>query len=101
MKVVLDFQFPLEPFNSLVKAGKAGETMQKVLGAIKADAVYFTARDGQRGGIAIVDLDDASKIPSLAEPFFLSFNATVRVLPCMTAEDLGKAGLDDLGKAFG
>jgi len=101
MRMVLDWKMPLEPFNSMVKKGTAGQAMQKVLGALKAEAVYFTARGGCRGGIAIVDVADGSKIPSLAEPLFLTFNATVEFHPCMTPEELGKAGLDELGKAFG
>jgi len=101
MRMILDWKMPLEPFNSMVKAGTVGAQVQKVLGALKAEAVYFSARGGCRGGIAIVDVADASKIPSLAEPLFLTFNATVEFHPCMTPEDLGKAGLDDLGKAFG
>ena len=100
MKVILEFRIPMEPFNTMVKNGTAGQQVQKVFGAIKPESLYFNAKDGLRGGIAIVDLPDASKIPSLAEPLFLAFNATVQILPCMTSEDLAKGGLDDLGKAF-
>lgn len=101
MRMILDWKMPLEPFNSMVRAGTAGANIQKVLKALNAEAVYFSARGASRGGLAIVDVADASKIPSLAEPLFLTFNATVEFHPCMTPEDLGKAGLDELGKAFG
>jgi hypothetical protein len=101
MRMLLDVQFPLEPFNTLVRKGTAGDVIKKVLGEIKPEAVYFTAREGKRGGILVVDLSDASKIPALAEPFFLNFGATVALYPCMTPEDLGKAGLDELGKKWG
>ena len=47
-----------------------------------------------------MDVADASKIPSLAEPFFLSFNADVEFHMTMTPEDLGKAGLDSIGKKW-
>ncbi len=100
MRAILEFRIPMEPFNSMVRNGTAGKQVEKGFGAIKPEALYFNAKDGLRGGIAIVDLPDASKIPSLAEPLFLAFNATVQILPCMTSEDLAKAGLDDLGKAF-
>ncbi len=49
----------------------------------------------------IVDMKDTSQIPSLAEPFFLSFNSEVSFHPVMSPEDLGKAGLEDLGKKWG
>ena len=48
----------------------------------------------------IVDLPDASKIPAVAEPLFLAFNAKVRFIPCMTPEDLKNAGLDELCKGL-
>lgn len=37
-------------------------------------------------------MSDASQIPALAEPFFLSMNASVEMYPAMTPEDLMKAG---------
>jgi hypothetical protein len=101
MRMLVEFQLPLEPFNSLVRKGTAGDVIQKILGDLKPEAVYFAARDGKRGGIMVVDLPDATKIPAIAEPFFLHFQASVAFHPCMTPEDLGKAGLDALGKKWG
>jgi hypothetical protein len=49
----------------------------------------------------IVEMADASKIPSLAEPWFLTFNADLQFKAVMTPADLAKAGLDDLGKKWG
>ena len=80
--------------------GRRGPAIEKALGDIKPEAVYFTAKDGQRGGVMIVNMDDASKMPAVAEPLFLSFNATVEFLPAMTPEDLGNAGLDAIGKSY-
>lgn len=62
--------------------------------------VYFTERDGQRGAIMIANLDDPSKIPTFAEPWFLTFNADVELRVAMTPEDLARAGLDALGKKW-
>ena len=41
-----------------------------------------------------MDVADASQIPALAEPWFLSFNADCEFRVAMTPEDLHKAGLD-------
>ena len=101
MRMLIEFQLPIEPFNTLVRKGTAGQVIQKILSDVKPEAVYFTAREGKRGGVMIVNLSDPSKIPAIAEPFFLQFNATVAIHPCMTPEDLGKAGLETLGKAWG
>ena len=48
----------------------------------------------------VVDLPDPSKIPALAEPWFLTFQADVEFRIAMTPDDLMKAGLDDLGKQW-
>jgi hypothetical protein len=40
-------------------------------------------------------------VPSLAEPWFLGFNAHVEFSVVMTPEDLGRAGLEALGKKWG
>jgi hypothetical protein len=97
---MVDFENPPEPFNSMVKNGTAGSTLMKIIEAIKPEAVYFAARNGNRGGTMIVDLPDASHIPKIAEHFFLAFESSVYFYPCMTPEDLKKAGLDDIGKAY-
>ncbi len=100
MRMMVDFEMPLEPFNGMVKAGSAGRMIEKVLGEIKPEAVYFAARNGKRGGTLIVDLPDASWIPKIAEHLFLAFEAKVNFIPCMSPEDLEKAGLDELGKGY-
>lgn len=100
MRVILHVTMPLEPFNSYVRDGSAGKRVQKILEEIKPETVYFTETDGHRGAFIVVDLADASKIPSLVEPFFLTLNATVRIHPAMTPEDLGKSGIDAIGKKW-
>jgi hypothetical protein len=71
-----------------------------MLGEIKPEAVYFTEHQGQRTAILIVDVPDPSKVPSLAEPWFLAFNADVEFHIVMTPDDLQKAGLEELGKKW-
>lgn len=100
MRMLIDFNFPLEPFNSLVKNGTVGQKIQQILEEIKPEAVYFSERNGRRGGIMIVDVADPSKVPSIAEPFFLTFNASVEFHIAMAPEDLGRAGLDELAKKY-
>jgi hypothetical protein len=40
----------------------------------------------------VLNLNDASEIPAVAEPFFLWLNAEIEFLPVMRPEDLQKAG---------
>jgi len=100
MRMLLDVTIPHYPFNSLARQGVAGQKLNAILDAIKPEAVYFSEHDGKRGAIFVVNLPDPSKIPALAEPLFLTFNADVKFRVAMTPEDLKKAGLDDIGKKW-
>jgi hypothetical protein len=73
---------------------------KKILEKTKPEAVYFTEHKGKRGAIIIAEMSDASKIPALAEPWFLTFNADVEFRVAMTLADLEKAELDKLGKKW-
>jgi glutaredoxin len=61
---------------------------------IKPECAYFGDADGKRTGFLVVNLEGLHKIPAIAEPWFLAFNASVQLTPVMTAEDLQKAGPD-------
>lgn len=100
MKMLLTVDIPHEPFNSLVRSGKAGEIIGRILETIKPEAAYFTEQDGTRGGIFVIDVKTASDVPSFAEPFFLNFQADCKFRILMSPEDLQKAGLDALGKKW-
>ncbi len=100
MRMLVDFSFPLEPFNTMVKNGTDGAAIEKALGDIKPEAVYFSERDGKRGGTMVVEVADPSRVPSIAEPLFLSFNASVSFHIVMSPEDLAKAGLEELGRKY-
>lgn len=101
MRMFVTVRCPVEPFNSLVRKGTAGKLMNKILASIKPESVYFTEIDGQRTALMIVDVEKASQIPAIAEPWFLNFNAGVRFHPVMSSDDLQRAGLAELGKKWG
>ncbi len=101
MRMLINVTLPSEPFNSAVRDGSVGPRIQKILEAIKPEAVYFTEFGGDRGAVLVVDVKDASEIPALAEPWFLSFDAEVEMRIAMTPEDLARANLGALGKDWG
>jgi hypothetical protein len=101
MKVLVTAELPPEPFNSLVREGQAGEIIQKIMGDLKPEHVYFTEFEGCRSCFMVIDMQSASEIPKYAEPFFLNFEAEVRFRIAMTPEDLGSANLDALGQKWG
>ena len=100
MRFVVHVSMPPEKFNQAVLDGTAGKKMGKILDELKPEAAYFCAEGGKRGGFLVVNMNDVSEIPRVAEPWFLSFDATVEFLPAMTPADLQKAGLDNIGKMW-
>jgi hypothetical protein len=100
MRLLMHVRLPLEPFNTAVRNGTAGEKIKRILEATKPEAAYFTEQDGHRGGTFVVNVKDASEIPALAEPWFLTFDAEIELRIAMTPEDLGRAGLDRLGQQW-
>jgi len=94
MKFIVEVDLPLEPFNTYVRNGTAGEKIGEALGAVKPEVVYFTDNGVGRGAVIIVELDSASQIPHVTEPFMLTFDASVHYRVAMTPEDLQAAGLD-------
>lgn len=101
MRFLLKITAPNESFNDFVRNGTVGAKMQQILAETKPEAAYFTEMNGKRTAILIVNLVNVSEIPAFAEPWFLLFNAEVEFHPVMSGEDLGKAGLEELGKKWG
>ena len=101
MRMLMNVRIPHEPFNTLVKKGTTGKIIRRILDDLKPESIYFTEQGGTRGAVAVINVDDPSRIPSFSEPFFLNFNADCEFKIAMSPEDLGKAGLDELGKKWG
>ena len=100
MRMLLSVRIPHKQFNAAVKDGTVGDKIRRILEDTKPEAVYFTEQNGERGAIMIIDVDDPSKVPAFAEPWFLTFRADVEFRIAMTPEDVAKSGLEDLGKKW-
>jgi hypothetical protein len=100
MRMLLQVRIPHKEFNDAVRDGTAGQKLSRILQETRPEAVFFTEYNGQRGAIMIVNLEDPSKVPAFAEPWFLTFNADVEFHAVMTPDDLERAGLDALGKKW-
>ena len=101
MRVMMTVLNPNEEFNAAVRDGTAGQKMQAIFEAAQPETVYFTEQEGKRCAVLIVDMEDPSAIPSLAEPWFLTFNSEVHFNIIMSPEDLARAGLEELGEKWG
>ena len=92
MRYIMSVRIPIDRGNELLKDPQFGQKMNDLVTSVKAEAVYFTTVNGQRGGYIIVNMDDASQLPAIAEPFFLYLHADIDVHPVMLLSDLQKAG---------
>ncbi|MCX6245230.1 MAG: hypothetical protein NTU98_11055 [Bacteroidetes bacterium] len=92
MKYIMKVQMSIEKGNEALRDPQFGHKMSELLAEIKAEAAYFSTINGQRGAYIVVNLNDASEMPAVGEPFFLWLNADVEWIPVMKPEDLGKAG---------
>lgn len=100
MKMLLNVDFPHEPFNTLVREGKAGEILNQILENLNPECTYFTEQNGTRSAVLIINISESSEIPTYAEPFFLKFNADCKFRIAMTPDDLATAGLNELGNKW-
>lgn len=92
MKYIMKIRIPNESGNIRIKDPQFGIKMKEILTEVKAEAAYFGTICGSRGCYAVVNLDDASQMPAVSEPFFFWLKAEIDFIPVMTIEDLGKAG---------
>src|SRR5580698_5646136 len=100
MRMLMNVKLPVGPFNATVKDGTAGAKIKKIMAAMKPEAAYFTEQHGLRGGIFIVNVPDPSKVPALAEPWFLTFEASVEFHIVMSPADLDHSAIDALAKKW-
>jgi len=91
MRFMLTFRIPTEKGNALAWDGILGRTIRSVMEEIGLEAAYFGDTEGARGGYLVLNMDDASQIPAMAEPLFLGLDATVQIHPVMIPEDLERA----------
>jgi hypothetical protein len=103
MRFLLKVNIPVEAGNTAAKDGKLGATIQSILADLKPEAAYFTDEGGQRTAFIVLEMQDASQIPAIAEPWFLAFNASIEIHPVMIPADLAKAGpaIDQAVKNYG
>jgi len=104
MRMLLRVSIPAETGNAAAKAGTLGSTVEKILADLKPEAAYFFLDDsGNRSGAIVFDMKDSSQMTTLAEPWFLAFNAKISLRPVMTPQDLatGAPGIQKAVENYG
>jgi hypothetical protein len=84
-RVILD----AEAGNRAVKDPNFIKNIQGFMENNKVEAAYFTAVNGSRNSIFILDIPSTDMMPVIAEPFF-QMGASVEFFPTMNLEDLKK-----------
>ena len=70
MRYIMKLRMPIDRGNEALSDPQFGHKMNDLLTEIKAEAAYFTTMNGERGAYIVVNMNDASEIPAVAEPFF-------------------------------
>lgn len=93
MRMMLKVSIPVTEGSGAIKDGTLPKIMEKALAQLKPEAAYFTLDNGKRTAFIVFDMTDVAMMPSIAEPFFSGFGATIDMTPVMNADDM-RAGLE-------
>ncbi|HLI52547.1 MAG TPA: hypothetical protein VKU87_12185 [Thermomicrobiaceae bacterium] len=92
MKFLVKATIPVETGNRLVaQPEEFFGLIQQILADVRPEAFYFALADGQRNNYFIVDVQDGSELPRIAEPFWQAMNAHVEAIPVMDQADIEKS----------
>ena len=92
MRMLLRAILPTDAGNASLKDGSIKKNLDSILGDANPEAVYFYLENGRRACMIIFEMNDASQLPAVVEPWFLSMGADITLVPVMNGEDFEKAG---------
>ncbi len=87
MRTMMKISIPIEAANKAVKDGSAQRILQTSLETLRPEAAYFFPSEDGRTILLFIDVKETSDLPSIGDPFFHGFNATITFTPVMNAQD--------------
>src|SRR3712207_1497887 len=101
MRFMLTFSVLMEDGDAGIKVGGLGQTFETIIDELKLDAAYFGPIEGARVGYLVVNFDEPSQLPAMAEPLFLGLGATIQISPVFTPEELPTETLEQTAQKYG
>lgn len=92
MRFLVKVTIPTEAGNKMIKKPDFPDLMKGILAALKPEAAYYMSLGGQRCCMFFTNIDNAAKIPAVAEPFWLAMGADVEIVPVMNQDEFNQAG---------
>jgi hypothetical protein len=100
VRTLAKFTLDVAAANAAIRSGDLERTLKASLETLKPEAAYFAVENGKRAVYIVFDLKSPSDLPSIAEPWFMTAQATVELTPAMNLDDL-KSGLEKFAAASG
>jgi hypothetical protein len=88
MRMLLKVSIDTEKGNQAFRDGSLQKTMQWAREELKPEAAFFGPSNGRRTAYFVFDMQDASRLPAILEPFFQNVDAEVELAPAMDFDDL-------------
>jgi hypothetical protein len=90
MRVMLRVSFAAEHGNQAITDGSLPKIIGSFVEKMKPEACYFFPYEGRRNALFVFNMEEASQLPMVVEPFFEALHAEVFLVPAMNLEDLKK-----------
>jgi len=91
MRVLVRAMIPTTAGNRMVKDPNFLKTIEDYTKKFNCEAAYFTAVNGMRTMVFVLDLSSPDMIPAIAEPLFQEHDANVEIHPAMNLDDVKNA----------
>ena len=103
MKFLLKITLSGEKATAAIRDGSMMEKMQRIFEEIKPEAAYFTTENGCRTQYLVINMDSPMDLPAVGEPWWLTFDADVSIMPAFTLQEIESLGpaLEGIVKKFG